>query len=106
MKKQKEFDIELKDAKEVKQDFLIELENLMDISDQIDDKKTTIKLLHSVNNLLTMRYIFDYATYCDQILHKTPKIIREAYGFLLDADDVLQSTIREKTVKNKKRKQP
>ena len=96
MEEREEHMFETKELKEIRNDYLNELQNLLDISEEIGLKSETAdKLLHSVNNLIEMRYIFLYAMYCDECLQRTPKFIREAYGLTFNESEVLESVVRD-----------
>ena len=93
--KKKDYPITRKSPTEVRQDFLDEIENLLDLNEEMGlDKNTSIKFQESIDKLMSMRYIFFYAEYCDKCLNQTPKFIREAYGLITNENDVRELIVR------------
>ena len=81
--------ITFKSPKEVREDFLDELQNLVALSEEMDlEENISHKFKDSINKLKSMRYIFFYAEYCDQCLKQTPQIIRNAYGLMTNEKDL------------------
>ena len=81
--------ITFKSPKEVREDFLDELQNLVALSEEMDlEENISHKFKDSINQLKSMRYIFFYAEYCDQCLKQTPKFIRDTYGLMTNERDL------------------
>ena len=83
-----------KTPKELRKDFLAELENLTALNEEMGlEEHISNQFKDSINQLKSMRYIFFYAEYCDQCLKQTPKFMRDAYGLMTNEKDLCEQIV-------------